>query len=321
MKRIFYTVLAVTAVSMVMSSCSKLLSPREPSSYAEPEDGKFDVNFKFVSAAGQESKAIQEAQESKINEVQIFVFDSTRNDMLETYYKGNAVGGKLRLTPGKKKIRALANAPALGSGVGKLSDLDSAMSEFGVNTADNFVMSGSLSVEIKSDATLPIVVRRHAAKIILKQVRTAFSAPVYADAKFVINDIYLTNVAVKCKYFGLPYTNTEWNKGYGITKDMGLNKEVSDNKYDTEHIFYAYPNSSEDKPTRLVLKTTLGGTVSYYPIDLGKIESNKIYSVSDLLVTRPGGDDEDIPVVSGEFPYTVTVNGWDSDVTQLEEII
>ena len=322
MKKIFYSIMALAAVSIMSVSCNKFLSPQGTSGSEETaSDGKFDVNFKFVTAGSVESKAVQEAQVSKINDVQIFVFDSTRNDVIETYYKGTSASGKIRLTPGKKKIRALVNAPALGSGIGKLSDFDSVLSEFSKNTADNFVMSGSLSVEIKSEASLPIVVRRLAAKIVLKQIRTDFSAPIYADAKFTVNDIYLTNVAVKCKYFGLSYTNTEWNKGFDITKDTGIDKEVKNNVYDTEHVFYAYPNSSKDKPTRIVLKATLGSTVGYYPIDLGKIESNKVYTVTDLLITRPGGDNEDIPVVSAEFPYTVAVDGWDSDVTQVEEII
>lgn len=322
MKNIIYSLMATISVVAAFTSCNKNLEKESGlPGHGNVEDGKFDVSFKFTALSGVATKAATEADIDKINDVQIFVFDSTNNFLVETYYNGTEKSGKLRLSGGKKKVCAVVNGPKLGGTVDEYSDFQNQISLFSQNKANNFVMSGMVNVTIESDATIDILVKRLASKVLLKKIRTDFTSPIYTEATFKVDSIYLTNVATKCKYFDYQYTPAEWSKGFDITKELKLNHTVTDKLYEADHIFYAYPNASETNPTRLVVAATLAGKSYFYPVDLGSLESNKIYTITDLLITRPGSDSEDIPVVSEEFPYTIEVADWSTDVTEVEEII
>lgn len=321
MKNIMFSMMAAFSLVAAFTSCNKNLGNETGlPGYEKVEDGKFDVSFKFTALSGEATKAAAEAQIDKINDVQIFVFDSTNNYLMETYYNGTSSSGKLRLSGGKKRVCAVVNGPQMG-GIEKYSDFQDKISLFNQNRADNFVMSGMVKVTIGSDATIDILVKRLASKVVLKKIRTDFTSPVYCQATFKVDSIYLTNVATKCKYFDYQYTPEEWKKGFDITKELNLNHTVSNKSYEADHIFYAYPNASETNPTRLVVAATLGGKKYFYPVDLGCLESNKIYTITDLLITRPGSGSEDIPVVSEEFPYSIEVDNWNPDVTEVQEII
>lgn len=97
-----------------------------------------------------------------------------------------------------------------------------------------------------------------------------------------------------------------------------------------ENAMYAYPNPTQSdnlegstgmytgpeggpwsiRPTRLVIEATLDGQLYYYPITLPSLEYNKSYEISNLVITRPGSDDPDMPVVGFDVPFQITVNDW-----------
>lgn len=97
-----------------------------------------------------------------------------------------------------------------------------------------------------------------------------------------------------------------------------------------ENAMYAYPNPTQSdnlegstgmytgpeggpwsiRPTRLVIEATLDGQLYYYPITLPSLEYNKSYEISNLVITRPGSDDPDMPVVGFDVPFHITVNDW-----------
>lgn len=98
--------------------------------------------------------------------------------------------------------------------------------------------------------------------------------------------------------------------------------------FPVEGALYAYPNPTESRfengiyigdeagewsirPTRLVIETTLDGTKYYYPITLPALESNKTYEIENLVITRPGSDDPDIPVVVYDVPFKISILGWE----------
>ena len=97
-----------------------------------------------------------------------------------------------------------------------------------------------------------------------------------------------------------------------------------------ENAMYAYPNPTQSdnlegstgmykgpeggpwsiRPTRLVIEATLDGQLYYYPITLPRLEYNKSYEISNLVITRPGSDDPDMPVVGFDVPFHITVHDW-----------
>lgn len=341
MKNIIIPSAALIAAVISIESCTKQeiadpVVPRPAPAVADAQTYSLSVNLNVGEQV--RTKASKEAAIDTVRSVQIFVFDESRKDSIETYfYKMTKVGqpaasDSLRLTAGKKKIRVLANAPEIGGKIGCLKDLEACTCEFGINTTESFVMSGGKEMELTKDSSVEVTVNRIVAKIVLKKLTVDFDAEVYDKMTFTLKDIYLTNVAYCAKYYGGEYVPGQgqeaqtWKNGleYALTKETGLNVGLSyddEVAYDVDHIFYCYPNSDKNHPTRLVLKTSLDKATYYYPIEIGAIESNKVYTITDLKITRPGSDDPDVPVISQMFPYNITVGDWDDDVNEIQEII
>ena len=318
MKYLIETITVALACVLFTVSCNKTeVQIAEPVSEQEKaaDDGLFDVWLSFNSP---NTKSLSAGAEDKVNAVQIYVFDEDNGNRLESFYNGKSLTPTMRLSGGKKLFKVLINSKVDSTKVLSLEGLEAELSNFSDNTDSSFVMSGTLAKEIQSPTSVEISVYRLAAKVILSKITTNFTAPVYAAKTFRIDSIYLTNVAEKCCFFG-KYTPTSWGKDYALTRDAPM-KEVSDKKYGTSHTFYTYPNGTAT-PTRLVIKATLGDTPYYYPIDLGEIKSNMVYTVTNVEITRPGSDSEDNPIVSSNIPFKITVGAWSDTVNNIQEVI
>lgn len=87
-----------------------------------------------------------------------------------------------------------------------------------------------------------------------------------------------------------------------------------------ELYLYTYPNSAEqtdmdggsDDTTKLIIETTLDGKTYYYPISLGYTQPNYAYTVHDIVLTRLGSTDPNIPVTTAACSFEVTVSEWDT---------
>ena len=53
---------------------------------------------------------------------------------------------------------------------------------------------------------------------------------------------------------------------------------------------------------------------------LPKIERNKKYVITDLILTRPGSDSEDIPVSAANCQFSIKVDEWEDGKTYTETI-
>ena len=81
--------------------------------------------------------------------------------------------------------------------------------------------------------------------------------------------------------------------------------------------FYVYPNpvteenaegsSGTSLLTKLVVEASLDGNTCYYTISLPDLQSNKTYTISSLTITRPGSDNPDEEITSGECPFCVEI--------------
>ncbi len=317
MKTIIHTIISVFAVVTLAVSCNKADSySSNPAGLDQvQDDGFFEVS---LSINAPRTKSLAAGQEEQVNNVQVYVFDADNGNRLESFYNGTSTVPTLRLSPGRKLFKVLVNSKTDPSKVSSLQDLQSALSDFSDNTSSNFVMSGETSVSIPATTSVEITVSRLVAKVVLSKITTNFTAPVYVSQTFRLDSIYLSNVAQKCRYFDT-YTPASWSKGYAITGDS-VNAAVSNNVYSTAHTFYAYPNGTTT-PTRLVIKATLGNVTYYYPVDLGELQSNKVYTVTNIEITRPGSDSEDKPVVSSEITFTIKVAGWNTQSNNIQEIV
>lgn len=318
MKYLINTITIALACVLVAVSCNKTETQIiEPAVEQQDtgDDGLFDVWLSFNTP---HTKSLSAGEEEKVNEVQIYVFDKDNGNRLESFYNGKSTTPKMRLSAGNKLFKVLINSKVDSTTVTSLETLEAKLSDFSDNTTSNFVMSGELTKEITSSSSVEISVYRLAAKVILSKISTNFTAPVYAAKEFKVDSIYLTHVAKKCCFFGT-YTPDSWGKGYALTADAP-NAEVKDKKYEVAHTFYTYPNGTAT-PTRLVIKATLGDTPYYYPIDLGEIKSNMVYTVTNVEITRPGSSSEDSPIVSSEIPFKITVGTWSDTVNNIQEVI
>lgn len=311
---LFAAVLAAVTISAI--SCNK----DNPS---ERIGGDRETHILKVSVGAPQTKLVGPGSETAISNLQIFAF--REDGLLESYFSGLSTEGDLRLSTGYKEIRVLVNAPDMGNSISSLSALESAFSMYSENSKDKFVMAGTTSVSIPDDSEIYIQVHRLVSKLILKKITTSFSSPVFKNAGFRIDAVYLTNVAEKCSFFS-DYTPDSWYVGDSqLMSDKSLSITFSGNESKTQDLnYYVYPNNPSESSvqTRLVVEATLGSFgKQYYPVDLGTLESNKVYTISEMFITRPGSDSPDTPVVSEEVEYVIEVADWDNSSPSVTEVI
>ena len=251
--------------------------------------------------------------DSKINDVQIFVFD--RNGLYETSSHGNASTISLTCTTGEKHLVALVNAP-LEESVSNLEDLRSRTSDLSSCSAGNLVMSGETPVELTASTTVTMEVTRLAAKVALESVVTAFENEVHRNLPFEVKAVYLVNVAGDRSYLKGNAPTKWYNKGAYMPQSsldflydaVTAGQITSGGNYSAGHFFYCYPNSTTTK-TRLVVETQIGGYTYYYPVTLDSVTPNTAYTYN-LTITRLGSDSPNEPVADGAVSVTLTVKDW-----------
>ena len=236
------------------------------------------------------SKVMTTDGEAAVNNVQVFVF---RNDgALDAYGKSETASVEVDCTVGEKSIVAVVNAPDLLN-VTSLDGFNAAKSQLSDNSTGNFVMTGAKSATITSaDNELTINVKRLVARVSISKITNALSAEQYAGTPIVINKIYLSNVAGDRLYSGASVPSLWLNMSGsfsdcpGLLSDSGISASIADgSSYTTPHY--------------------------YYPVSIGNIEQNHTYDIEELIITRLGSDDPDVPVSAGTISLTITVSDWE----------
>lgn len=314
-RKLIYAVAAL-AVTCVVSCKKDMMVTGEVSS----DSGTTELTV-GISRSLTKSTTITDGDEVKINSLQVFVF---RGDALDAYASVEDLSEvTLSCTNGERTVYALVNAPDMSHISSKTSLLATRTSlsnypEYG------FEMIGSKEVVLPQTSAITIDVTRIVSRVILKNVTRNFTTPALADQEFTIDEVYLLNVADDITY-ALTGTSEYWiNAGLydgslpELTHDNTEANIVNGNYWSLNYRYYAYPNDSEDstddnwcpRKTRLVLKTTLGGKIYYYPITLPELEPNKSYEIENLTITRPGSDDPDKPVTFQEATFNINVLPW-----------
>ena len=285
------TILMVASAAILAGavSCNKTDSP------AQTEGTPAELTLNISNGAFTKA-AINEENENKVNNVQIFVFRKDGElDAYATSTQKNDI--KVSCTTGPKDVYALVNAPD-GSKISKKSELEATTSKLSDNSLTNFVMIGSKPIDMTPSVNETIMV------------------------------IYVVNAAGDVNYKLEKNAPTTWfNKMAYTTSDVDAllyadassTKITEETPYDTPTSFYTYPNSTQTDSqaeefsarfTRVVVETTLGGKTYYYPVSIENIESNKYYNIKNLTITRPGSLSPDTPVSSLECTVSIEVKEW-----------
>lgn len=350
MKKLIYSSLALIALVLFSTSCSK------SDSTAIPEDNSGApavMTIKFEQPMTRTVGAPVYADESAITQGIVFVFNSSTGfvDGTATFTSvANPV--TVHITAGVRDVYVVANAdPADFSTVAQVSDLYNITNKctFASLTGTNLPMSGSkLAVQATSatvttpaTATVPLdfVCGRVTIQWDLSQL------PTYM-AGFTVTDAYLLNVKASSDYFSsastvaltsnvsaylygkasilgfsgsylptLTYTNT-YNAGLDLT-DVTTNG--NNNNY-----FYVTENSVVGSPTLVVIEGTFTEnnvtTTYYYPIVINGSQNsggNNSSAVSrgnaynvKAIIKGFGGVDPYEPITNANLDVTINTASW-----------
>ena len=287
-------------------------------------DGKpVEVNVTILGTAPTRVTAATYENESKVGNLQVYVFN---NGKLEDYQDAGAeTTAQLTATSGVRTVWALVNAPKLQD-VTTETEFLAKVSQLGDNKTDAFVMSGSTRQELHDGGTVPVTVKRIVSRVSVKKVSTDFKYAL-AGESLTIDGIYLINVAGDNTY-AADGTPRAWENQLGH-KDGGLDALLYDKvdatvnnqaAYEKEHVFYPYPNPTQEdsyeatwKPrhTLLVVEVTFENKKGYYPVVLPVLERNKTYSIDEIILRHRPGDQPYKPIETGDATVEITVNDWE----------
>lgn len=313
-------------------ACKKETTPKTEG----PQAQKVNLTVRIEDPMATKATGIKgdATDEEKVNTLQVFVFNGETIDGYGT--TENATSLNIGCTVGSREIYALANTPDLRSVTSK-TELLGMISRLG-NDVTNFEMIGIKSEDISAGTeTVTISVDRLASRVVVKKVTNALTSPALKEQDFVLKSMFLTNVATDVDYglSGNHVVENWYNKMAYSSADNSLGNMIYDeieealedgHSHDTEHCFYAYPNSSahstsltwSPRSTMLVLKIMIGETLYDYPILLPALENNRSYEIDEIKITRPGnkddglegGTDEQEPVEGKDCSFTIIVNPW-----------
>lgn len=319
MKKATLFLAAVAATALV--SCNKDRGASIPG-----EGRPVEFNVSIQGAPVTRATGTTYADESKVNDLQVFVFDET--GALQDYKAaGAAMTATLSATSGTRTVWAVVNAPSMAD-ITTASQLEERASLLSDNGRDSFVMTGSTTGEIVDGGTVTITVKRIVSRVSVAKISTDFKYAM-TDKVLTINGIYLINVAADNNYAVSAAAPVNWLNKLGhedATMDEllydGLDNVIvsNGNPYSVEHAFYPYPNPIETETyedqwaprhTMLVVDVMLDGVRGYYPIELPVLERNKTYSIEEIVLTRRPGDVPYKPIETGEATAQITVAEWE----------
>ena len=351
MKKTFFIMAAIAAMAC---SCDKN-SDCEPCQEAETK-ATLNVSLDFEDEPQTRATSYVTAQtyETKVNDVQVLVFDST--GALNAYVDADTKtsGISISTTAGSKTVWAVVNGPNLSS-ITTLSALQSTAVDLGANSTTEttgFVMAGSTTCTVGSSAaTASVAVKRLVARVALQKINNSLPGSYGA---LTVNNVTLINVAGNQNLAGTASVSTWYNKMGRKDGATATGQIIDGSTYVASHptltfksigssvangasltpttpyLFYTYQNPTTSdttgwsasftaRKTRLVVTATIGNIKYYYPVVIDTPARNTAYTV-ELTITGLGSTDPDKPVQKGSITASVTVEGWASGAVYNETI-
>ena len=309
----------VLAAALAIVGCEK-----EPvNSGSNQPEGICEITFNLSPGTTKVTTTdISKENEVNVSTLQVFVFNS---DGSVDAFSGRENGNNLTLscTLGDKTVYALVNAPLIRQ-VESLTGFLAETSQFSDNQLNQFVMLGSLNVKLSSSkAKVTIPVKRLVCKIVIEKItrvdETEDSTKTLSIVGMCLKHVAgTTNLGLNAQ--AESWYNTVTNEKLtspdnvvAMTTQYNINSAPIANKetYATSHTFYAYPNIvSSTYPTILSIEHAIEGddTPYYYPIQIeNNLEANKVYTITELKLTRRGGTDDD----KAQIYFTLKVEDWE----------
>lgn len=270
-------------------------------------------------------------EERYVSSCALYVF-SRAGELLQKYSSSDG-RFDFYLTDETYDFVAIANKVGLPEKPRSRRELLATATSLAENGPGRFVMVGDLREHrIEGDEKITVEAVRLAAKLSCT-IRTAFTGPL-ALRPFTVESVYLTNVAGSNDLaLSAPVGNDPAGWHNRMDLDPGTAAPLStllactpgsamapSDSLTPSQAFYAYPNESADshdkskwdsRCTRLVVRATLGGRTTYYPVTLPSVRRNRHYHV-ELEISNYGVDHpEDNPEDGCEMEATVTVDPWE----------
>ncbi len=323
MKRIYF---AAFAAALALTGCSKAgfapdngVTPEHNYPVTDQKQVELTVN---VSDLAMNTKITGKINDGSINTLQVFVFN--KHGLFETSASTSGSQVTFSCTAGSKTIVTLVNAKT-ETGVTTLEEFSARKATLETTNQNNCVMVGSVKHDVVESGSVLIPVTRLAAMVGLRSVALSFTAPYLRTLPFAIKSVYLINAAGDRAYIDTVAPDHIYNVGaldedntLDILYDAVAEGSITSGgqKYETDHYFYCYPNSSSAL-TRLVIEAELDGDTYYYPIELSNITSNNKY-LYDVTIKGLGKDSPDILLSPVDLLAAVTVNDWVDTTSKVE---
>lgn len=282
--------------------------------------GTAELNVVVADLPRPKATGVTESDESAISSLQVLVFDP--EGTLVSYGASSSCSVSLKCTCGPRAVWAFANSPSL-SEIRSLQELNSLRFSLEENGPGHLVMAGREDVLIEENMTRTIQVSRLCAKVVLCRVSKAFTSDILQNRTFMLDKVYMTNVAAEYSPAVDAVSSIWYNKmGYRSDCDALLCDSVGSaisTSLDRTHTFYVYPNRTaadvqggawSPRFTRLVLKTALDGADGYYVISIPDIRANHSYVISDVILNRPGAPDEEHWTSESGVKFSLKVSEW-----------
>lgn len=273
---------------------------------------------------------------TEAGDIQVLIFNQSGNLVAYASNAASSSSISLSVPTGQLKCYAVVNSSVNLKGVIKESGLTGKTSYLKDNSVTKMEMIGSASKTIAAGSnSVSIPVKRFASKVQIDKITPAFTAPGHKAQEFRLTGIYLVNVNGSCPYTLTPAagsTDYWYNKMKYVSGDC--NALISDKlsssflmqnsdgivtAYSGSHYLYCYPNpvttdssasTWSNRYTRLVVETTLGGTIYYYPVNIPTPAANTLYQITNMQITGLGSDSPDKPVEKGSLSVSITVTDW-----------
>ncbi len=317
-------IFSAAMLALVLVSCEKKES-------VPVDDARETVPLE-IRLVSEETKALGEGgtEEKTVSNYQVLIYDMSSR-MLEAYATPDpsAVSVSMECTTGPKEVVVLANAPDVKEIVSYDTFLKT-KSRLADNSIGNLVMEGSASPNLTAaGGTVNVDIRRVVSKVVLNGITVDFELDAYDNMDFVLNKVYLTNVAGDKSYLAEDADPASWYNQLVRTsapevdamiyEDLGNLNIKTTREYKKQHHLYCYPNPHttdtfasdvwSPRPTRLVVEATLGNVQYYYPVSLPELKQNTRYYVS-LHIIRPGATSPEQDMDKYAVSFKITIEEW-----------
>lgn len=311
-------------LALVLVSCEKKNS-------GVSDAAKETVPLEVV-LVSEETKVADEGgnEERSVSDYQVIIYDMSSR-MLEAYATPDpaAVSISMQCTTGPKEVVVLANAPDV-SGITSYDTFLKTRSRLADNAIGDLVMEGHASANLTAaGGTVNVDIKRVVSKVVLDGITVDFETDAYDNMDFILNKVYLANVAGDKSYLADVadpaswYNQMVWTSAPEVDamvyEDLGNLNIKTTKEYKKKHHFYCYPNPHttdtftsdvwSPRPTRLVVEATLGNVQYYYPVALPELKQNTRYYVS-LHIIRPGATSPEQDMDKYAVSFKITIEEW-----------